>query len=210
MTANAAATAAAAAGRDAPAEHPIHDLMRTRWSPRSFADAPVTPAELRSMLEAARWAASCNNDQPWHFLVARREDAEAFARLLACLTPNNQGWAKKAGALLVGVARMRFAANGNPNAVALYDLGQAAAQLALQATAMGLQVHQMRGFDVEKVKRDFGLPADHEPAAAIAVGRVGDPAALPEALRTRETAPRMRRPISDFAFAGDWSTPLPW
>jgi nitroreductase len=195
--------------RTAPTAHPIHALMAARWSPRSFTDAPVTAAEAASLLEAGRWAASCVNDQPWYFLVARRDaDAAGFAALLGLLTPNNQGWAGRAGLLMITVARLRFAANGNPNAVALYDLGQAAAQISLQATAMGLQAHQMRGFDVERARVELGVPADHDPVSAIAIGHVGAPSLLPEALAAREVAPRSRKAIGEFAYAAGWSKPL--
>jgi nitroreductase len=195
--------------RLAPAEYHIHPLIRARWSPRAFNGAPVTPGEMRSLLEAARWASSCFNDQPWHFLVALQGDA-AFPRLLACLSQNNQSWAGKAGALLIAVARTNFASNGNPNAMAYYDLGQAAAQLSLQAVDLGLVVHQMRGFDVERARVEFGVPENHDPMAAIAIGQLGAASSLPETLAAREVAPRVRRPQAEFAFAGDWGSPLPW
>jgi nitroreductase len=197
------------ASRLAPAEHDIHPLIRARWSPRAFTGAAVTPGEMRSLLEAARWSSSCFNDQPWHFVVALQGDA-AFPRLLACLSQNNQAWAGKAGALLIAVARTKFASNGSPNAMAYFDLGQAAAQLALQAVNLGLVVHQMRGFDVERARVEFNVPADHDPMAAIAVGQLGSPKDLPETLAAREVAPRARKPQADFAFGGDWGTPLPW
>jgi nitroreductase len=195
--------------RIAATDHPIHALMAARWSPRSFTEAPVTAEQTASLLEAARWAASCVNDQPWYFVIARRDaDPAGFAKLLGLLTPNNQGWAKRAGLLMIAVARMNFAANGNPNAVATYDLGQAAAHIGLQATALGLQAHQMRGFDVERARTELGVPAGHEPMAAIAIGHTGDPSLLPEALAAREVAPRTRKPIEAFAFAAHWDAKL--
>ncbi|MGG5808538.1 nitroreductase family protein [Falsiroseomonas sp. CW058] len=191
--------------RAAPADHPIHDLLRARWSPRSFTGAPITAAEAASLFEAARWAASCNNDQPWHFLAARRDaDPDGFARLLGLLTPNNQGWAQRAAMLVVCVFRTRFLANGNPNAVAMYDLGAAATQLCLQATAMGLAAHQMRGFDVERARAELGVPADHEPASCIAVGHPGPASLLPEALAAREVQPRTRRAQAEFLHGAAW------
>lgn len=195
--------------RIAATNHPIHTLIAARWSPRSFTEAPVTAEQTASLLEAARWAASCFNDQPWHFVIARRDaDPAGFAKLLALLTPNNQAWAGRAGLLMIAVARLNFASNGNPNAVATYDLGQASAHIALQATALGLQAHQMRGFDVERARSELGVPAGHEPMAAIAVGHTGEPALLPEALAAREVAPRMRKPIESFVFAGQWDAKL--
>jgi nitroreductase len=191
--------------REAPASHPIEALLRRRWSPRSFLPEPVAQAALESVLEAARWAPSCNNAQPWHYIVARRDaDAAAFAALLGTLSPNNQGWAKNAGVLLLAVARTSFPANGNPNRHALYDTGAASTQMALQAAALGLQLHQMAGFDPQQARAAFAIPEGFEPIAAIALGHVGPAEALPEALALRETAPRQRRPIGEFAFFGGW------
>jgi nitroreductase len=195
--------------RLAPAEHHIHPLIRARWSPRSFSGEAVTPGEMQSLLEAARWSSSCFNEQPWNFIVGLKGD-ETFPRLFACLSQNNQGWAGKAGALLIAVARTKFAANGNPNAMAFYDLGQSMAQMALQAIDLGLVSHQMRGFDVERARVEFGVPVDHEPMAAIAIGRLGSPKDLPEALAAREIAPRVRKKQAEFAFGGDWGSPLRW
>ncbi len=191
--------------REAAAEHPIEALLRRRWSPRSFTDRPVSAAALRSLLEAARWAASCNNAQPWHFLIARKqEEAAAFGRLLGCLSPGNRAWAGKAAVLMLAVARTTFPANGNPNRHAWYDTGAASAMMAVQAVALGLQLHQMAGFDAAKAREAFAIPAEYEPVAAIALGHPGRPEALPDALRARETAPRQRRPITDFAFFSSW------
>ena len=191
--------------RLAPVDHPIHDLLRARWSPRSFTGEPITGAEFASLFEAARWAASSNNEQPWHFITARRDaDPDGFARLLDLLTPNNQGWAKNAGLLVVCVARLHFAATGKPNPTALYDLGAAAAQLCLQATALGLAAHQMRGFDVARARTELGIPGSHEPVACIAVGRLGQPEALPEALAAREVAPRVRKPQAEILHGAAW------
>jgi nitroreductase len=195
--------------RTAPTAHPINALLAARWSPRSFTEAPVTAEQTASLLEAARWSASCFNDQPWHFVVARRDaDPAGFAKLLSLLGASNQAWCGRAGLLIITVARLRFASNGNPNPVALYDLGQAAAQIALQATALGLQAHQMRGFDVERSRSELDVPADHDPVSAIAIGHVGPPEQLPEALAAREVGPRLRKPIADFAFGAAWGKPV--
>jgi nitroreductase len=195
--------------RSAPTAHPIHELMRARWSPRSFTDAPVSAAQEASLLEAGRWAASCFNEQPWVFITARRADApEDFAKLASLLSANNQAWAPKAGLLMIGFARSSFAANGNPNAVAAYDLGQAVAQMALQAVALGLGSHQMRGFDLARARTELGVPEGHEPVVAIAFGMTGAPDLLPEKIAEREVAPRVRKPITDFAHLGQHGTPL--
>lgn len=191
--------------RIAPADHPVHDLVAARWSPRAFAGTPVSAEQLASLFEAARWAASCFNEQPWHFVVARRDaEPEAFARLLGLLTPGNQSWAGRAGVLVITAAHTQFAANGSPNATALYDLGQAVAQMALQAVAMGLVMHQMRGFDVERARTELGIPEHHEPVSAIAIGYLGDPSVLNEKQAERELAPRVRKPQAAFVHHGSW------
>ncbi|MCB4823206.1 nitroreductase family protein [Roseicella aerolata] len=192
-------------GREAPAAHAIDPLIARRWSPRSFTGAPLPAGALESLLEAARWAASSNNLQPWHLIVARRDrEPEAFGKLVGVLSPNNQGWARNAAVLMLSVARATNPRNGNPLRHAWHDTGAAMAQLALQAASMGLQAHQMAGFDAAAARLAFSIPEGFDPVAAIAVGEVGPPEALPEALATRETAPRERRPIEEFAYLGGW------
>ncbi len=112
-------------------DHPVHSLIERRWSPYAFADKPVDPADLHSLLEAARWAPSSFNEQPWRFIVATRDDPEIFQRLLDCLAPANQEWAGKVPVLMLSVAALRFAKNGKPNRHALHDVGLASAMLAL-------------------------------------------------------------------------------
>jgi nitroreductase len=131
--------------------------------------------ELRSLLEAARWAASSYNQQPWHFIVATKEDPRVYERLLGCIVPANALWAGKAPVLMLTVAKLTYDANGAPNRHALHDVGQATANLSLQATALGLAVHQMGGFDMERAREEFSIPEGYEPVAAIAVGYPGDP-----------------------------------
>lgn len=193
--------------KPAPTDHPVHELIRERWSPRAFADRSVEPETLASLFEAARWSASCFNEQPWAYLVARREDKEAFTRLLGCLVPGNQAWAKGAAVLALSVAKRAFDHDGRPNRHAFHDVGQAAAQLTFEATARGLRVHQMAGFDVEKARTEHAIPAGWDPVAAIAIGYPADPKSLSDDVRERENAPRKRKPITDFVFAGKWGTP---
>lgn len=191
--------------RTAPAAHPIVAPLAARWSPRSYEDRAVPDAVLAQVLEAARWAASCINDQPWNFLVTRKAgEPEAHAKLLACLSPNNQGWAVRAPVLMLGVARTAFASNGKPNRHAGYDLGQATANLAAQAAALGLQAHQMAGFDAAKAREAFAIPEGFDPMTAITLGYPGPASALPEALAVRETAPRARKAIGEFTHLGAW------
>lgn len=190
--------------RTAPTDHPVHELVARRYSPRAFTDQDVTPAQVLSLLEAARWAASCFNEQPWRYIVAMRQDAEIYQKLLGCLVEANRAWAAKAPVLMLSVASTSFAHNGKPNPHAWHDVGQASAGMAIQAEALGLQIHQMAGFDRERARAQFGIPEGFEPVAAIAVGHPGAPDLLPEPLREREKAPRQRRPVSDFIHGSTW------
>ncbi|MBI3947061.1 MAG: nitroreductase family protein [Armatimonadetes bacterium] len=178
-------------------DHPIHDLLRRRWSPRAFSQRPVPSEALQSILEAARWAPSAMNEQPWRFVVATREDPEAFEALLGCLVDGNRVWACRAPVLVLAAVKMDFERNGRPNRHAWYDVGQAVAHLAIQATDLGLFVHQMGGFDREKARVAFALPDGCEPVAVVALGYGDDPETLPESLREREVAPRGRRPAKE-------------
>lgn len=190
-------------------EFPIHDLIRLRWSPRAFADRPVEPEKLGSLFEAARWASSSFNEQPWAFLVATRDDPERFARLLSVLMEGNIAWAQHAPVLMLSVAKLNFERSGKPNRHAFHDVGQAIANLILQATALGLYAHQMAGFHVDKAREVFAIPKGWEPVAAIALGYPGEPDLLPAPLRDRELAPRTRKPLQEFVFAGRWGQPAP-
>jgi nitroreductase len=192
------------------AAHPIHDLLRRRWSPRAFSDRPVEREKLLSVLEAARWAPSSNNEQPWHFIVARKEEPEEFARLLGCLVERNQSWAKAAPVLMLSVASMVFARKGHPNRHALHDTGQAVACLTVEATSLGLFVHQMAGFSIEKARETYALPPTTEPVAGIALGYLGDPDTLPEDLRQRELVASSRKPIGEFVYTGAWGRGAGW
>jgi nitroreductase len=188
-------------------DEPVHALIAARFSPRAFADRAVEPAVLRQLFEAARWAASAYNEQPWRWLVAARADAPAFERLLSTLIPFNQGWAKAAPVLAISVAHTRFARNDKPNRHGAHDVGQAAAQLALAAVASGLAIHQMAGFDPERVAALCAVPEGFEAMAAIAIGYPGDPQTLPDALRERELAPRERRPLAEVVFTTRFGEP---
>jgi nitroreductase len=176
----------------------------------AFADRAVEPEKLCSLLEAARWAASSFNEQPWYFLVARREQADEFERMLLCLSERNQAWARNAGVLMLTVTRTDFTRTGRPNRCALHDLGQAAASLAVQATALGLRVHQMAGVDLGKARATYGIPPGFEPQTAIAIGYPGPLDALPESFRDAERAPRRRKPQEEFVYAGAWGEAAAW
>ena len=191
--------------KPATTEQPLHPLIRERWSPRAFSERPVSPDDLDVLVEAARWAASSSNEQPWTLLIGdRATDPEGHARILATLVPANSVWAARAPVLAVAVARLTFTRNGRPNRHAQYDTGQAIASLALQATAMGLVVHQMAGFDGDKARELLAIPEGFEPMAVIAMGYPGATSDLSEELRQRELTPRTRRPASEWAFGAKW------
>jgi len=190
--------------KSAPADYPINDLLRRRWSPRAFSDAPVEPEKLRSLFEAARWAPSSFNEQPWAFIVATLQHPQEHALLLSCLIEGNQRWAKRAPVLMVSVAKLNFDRTGEPNRHAFHDVGLAMGNLLVEATELGLVVHQMAGFFPEKVREIYGVPEGFEPLTAIAIGYPAGIEVLPESLRDRELAPRSRKPIGSFVFESRW------
>ena len=190
-------------------DHPVHELIAARWSPYAFADRPVPKDDLLALFEAARWAPSSYNEQPAGYLVATQGEPELFAKLLSCLVPGNQVWAKAAPVLALGCTRLTFARDGKPNAAALHDLGLASANLVLEATARGLAVHQMIGILPDRARELYQVPADVQPLTGLAIGYIGDPAALPEHLRARDAARRPRKPLSAFIFGDRWGTASP-
>jgi nitroreductase len=194
----------------APTNVPIHDLIRRRWSPRAFVDRGVETQDLVALLEAARWAPSSGNEQPWRFLIARREEPENFARLLACLVPGNQRWAASAPVLLLTTTRRAFLRHDKPNRHAMHDAGLALANLLIEATARGLAAHPMAGFDAAAARTAFSIPEDFEPVAAVAIGYSGGPEQLPDDLRQREIAPRTRRPLAESVFGTTWGEGVTW
>lgn len=190
--------------KPATTEAPIHELLARRWSPRAYDERAVEPEKLRSLFEAARWAPSSNNEQPWRFLVATSDQSSDYERLLACLLEGNRKWAYRAPVLILTVAAVNFDDGGKPNRHALHDTGLATENLVLQATASGLIAHQMAGFDGEKARTVCTIPAGFEPVVMIAVGYPGDPAALPDYLRERELKARERMPAREFVFSSRW------
>jgi nitroreductase len=185
----------------------VHELIRARWSPRAFSNRPVSDVDLKTILEAGRWAASSYNEQPWRFLVARKSDP-AFERFLNLLMPANQAWAKDAQVLIITAAKRTFSHNGSPNRYGMHDAGQAFANMMLQATAVGLRMHGMGGFDHARARVELGIPDDYEVGAAAALGYFGSPDQLSEHYRKSELAPRTRKPLHEIAFAGEWANPL--
>ena len=195
--------------KPAPVDHPVHPLIRDRWSPRSFADRPVEPDKILSILEAGRWAASCFNWQPWHFVIATRDNAEEHARMLDCLIPWNAGWAVTAPLLMLSFAAHKVPGKDDPNPHNWHDVGLASAQMLLQATDLGLRGHIMAGIEVDKIRETYGVPDDVDPVAAIAFGYGGDPDALSEKLAAREHEPRQRNELRDYVYAGAWGRTAP-
>jgi nitroreductase len=195
--------------KPAPTRFPVHELVARRWSPRAFSERPIEPEKLRSVFEAARWAPSSMNEQPWRFIMASRDDEATWNKLLACLVETNRMWAFRAPVLILSVANLNFEENGRPNRHALHDTGMAVENLVLQAVACGLAAHQMAGFDVEKARAGFRIPAEYQPLAVIAVGYPGDPTILPDNLRARELSPRERNEAAAFVFSGEWGRPSP-
>src|SRR5688500_7607928 len=151
-------------------DHPILPVMAERWSPYAFDPRPVERDKLLSCLEAARWAASSYNEQPWTYILAERTDKAAFDKMLGCLVEGNQAWAKNAGVLMLGIVSSFFTKNGNPNRVCEHDLGLAAGNLTIQATALGLHVNQMAGIEPAKIRATYKVPDGHEPLTGIAIG----------------------------------------
>lgn len=179
---------------------PIHPHLANRWSPRGFAATHVlSDDDVNALLEAARWTPSCSNTQPWRFIVARRGDA-TFQRIVGNLKPNNQTWAQVASLLIV-VCAVTTDDDGKPQRWAEYDAGQAIATLTVQATEMGLHVHQMAGFEVDGMRSTFELPEQLTPITVVAVGEFDPEADLPEVLAERERAPRQRLSVAELLIA---------
>jgi nitroreductase len=191
--------------KHAPAETGVEDLLLKRWSPRSFANKPVPSEDLTKIFTAASWAASSYNEQPWRFFIGKKGDA-TYSKLFDALVDRNQGWATTAPILILSVGKKTFTQSGEPNGYALHDTGAASANLALQATALGLHTHGMGGFDKDKIRASLEIPEAFEIGAVWALGYLGSPEALPEPMKSMETAPRKRNPLSDFVFEA-WEKP---
>lgn len=185
-------------------DHPVLEILRKRWSPRAFSNTAIEKADILSLFEAARWAPSCFNDQPWQFIIAKQDDEENFHRMLDCLVEKNQVWAKNAYLLVIAVARITFRTRESINRHSLHDMGLAIQNLMLQATSLGLCTHAMAGFSVEKAREVYEIPDNFQPITAIAVGYPGDPECLSPELRKMEFAERERYPLRDFLYEKKW------
>jgi nitroreductase len=190
-------------------DYPIQHALADRWSPYGFEDRPVAEADLCSLFEAARWAASSYNEQPWNYFVAIKENSKEFDQLLSCLVEANQAWAKAAPVLVLGVVSLRFAKSAKDNRAAVHDLGLASGNLVLEATTRGLSVHQMIGILPDKAREVYQIPEHFEAWTAMAIGYNADPATMPDALKERDLASRQRRPLNEFVFADHWKAAAP-
>jgi nitroreductase len=178
-------------------QFPVMDVIKNRWSPRSFKDQVVSEIDLKTMVEAASWMFSAVNEQPWRFIIAPK-GSENFNKILSTLAGGNTPWAQHAGAFIVSIAKTTFTREGNPtNFTAMHDVGAANAGLILQATSMGIMAHPMGGFSKDDIKSSFNLGSDLEPVVVIALGYLDQPEKLPEPFLTREIAPRARKPLEE-------------
>ena len=191
-----------------PAEtsQPLIDVIRDRWSPRAFTDRMVPKDVLASLFEAARWAASCNNSQPWRFIVATKENRAEYDRLLSCFNDRNQSWAITAPVIMITCADKNLP-NGSPSNYGFYDTGAAMAQFTAQAMSHGVVVHQAQGILPDKVREEYAVPDDFEVCTGIAVGYQAEADVLPDDYAKREVLPRDRKPLDELVFAGKFGKP---
>ena len=187
-------------------DHPVQELIAKRWSPYCFDERSVSNEDILSIFEAARWAPSSYNEQPWSYMIAKKEDPEEFKTLLSCLVEGNQDWAKSAPVLALGITKLRFAKNNEPNRAAFHDLGLATSNLSLEATSRGLSVHQMIGIIPEKARELYEIPDGYEPLTGLAIGYVRSPNTLPDTMRERDLVRRPRKPLKEFLFSVKWGS----
>ena len=189
-------------------EHEIMSVLTQRRSPRAYSDKAVSAEVLEQVFTAASSAASCFGEQPWRYILgSQTASPDAFGKILGSMMEFNQVWAKKAPVLAVGVAKLQFSHDNNPNGWAKYDVGQATATMAVQAAELGLQIHQMAGFSPDAVRVAFGIPEGFDPVVVFTLGYPGPASNLPDGLREKETTPRTRKPLAEFLFEGAWPTP---
>lgn len=189
--------------KPAETDYPILDVIKKRFSPRTFDSRPVEKDKLLTILEAARWAASSMNTQPWRFIIATRDNETEFSKMLTVIKEGNQAWAKDAPVLMLAVAREEHD-NGSPNNHAEHDTGQALANLALQAVKLDLYLRMMGGFYPDKAREVYNIPGGFKPMTALALGYLGTLEQLNEQLQAREQTARSRKPLSELVFSGDW------
>ena len=179
-------------------EHEVINEIKIRRSGRAYSERPVEKEKIHIILEAARWAPSSVNEQPWRYILATKDNTEVYNKVFDALSDGNKTWVGKAPVLIVSLAKKTFTRNGAPNRHALYDTGAANSLLCLQTSALGLNAHQMGGFDYDKLKHSLNISDDFEIAVVLSIGHPSDPNELPETLRMREVAPRERYTQSEF------------
>jgi len=182
----------------------VISAIANRYSPSKFTDKSINREQLELLFEAARWAPSSFNEQPWFFIIATQEMPSAFERLLELLNPGNRAWAQSAPVLILVVAKMYFSRNQKPNPHAWYDVGQAVANFSIQATSMGLVLHQMGGFDGPRSREVLKIPEGFEPVVMVALGYPEEPLAISTTIPHVSRKKRTRRQIEEFVFTGHW------
>lgn len=193
--------------KSAESRYPLAPLIRDRWSPVCLTSRKIEPEILGSLFEAARWAPSSYNEQPWAFCFATHDQPQEFAAILSCLVEANQEWARNAYGLMISVAKLGFERNGKPNRHAFHDVGLATQNFFLQALSHGIYCHPMAGFDIDKARTVLNIPATHEAVAAIAFGYPPDDiTACPANLQQRDAGARSRKPLSSVVYAGKFGT----
>ena len=188
-----------------PSTEGVLPVILERWSPRAFADRNVNPSDLKTIFEAARWAPSSFNEQPWRFFVGHR-NSETYKKIFDTLVPFNQAWVQTAPVLILGVAKTRFSHNDSPNNYAVHDLGAADGFITLQAASMGIVTHQMAGFDQAKAREAFEIPEIYAIGSVMAMGYHGDLSSLDEHYQAQEQSPRSRKPLSEIVLSA-WDQP---
>jgi len=178
-------------------DYPIHELLQKRWSPRAFSNKPIENSILMSLFEAARWAASAMNEQPWRFIYATKANKDIYEKLLSCLADSNKLWANSAPILAMTLIKTNFDYNNSKNEWALHDLGLAIGNLTTQASSLDIFVHHMAGFSIENAIKTFGISSEIKPVTMLAIGYLGNSDLLPEQLKEREVAKQERKPLND-------------
>jgi nitroreductase len=186
---------------------PLHELLSERRSPRAFSEQAIEPSKIVSLFEAARWSPSSANEQPWNFIVATKSDTRNYTSIANALMEGNRRWALRAPLLVVGIAQSTYLKSGKPYRHAWYDLGQSIANMTAQATSQGLSVHQMGGFDANQLRTTLSISEGYDIVIVLAIGYAERPETLPDDLRSREEAPRMRKPLEAFVFTDAWGEP---
>jgi nitroreductase len=186
---------------------PLHEPLSHRRSPRAFSKRTIEPPKIVSLFEAARWSPSSANEQPWNFIAATKDDTRIYTAIAESLMEGNRRWALQAPLLVVGIAQSTYFQSGKPYRHAWYDLGQSIAHLTFQASSVGLSVHQMGGFDPNQLRTRLSIPEGYDIVVVLAIGYVEGPEILPDDLRGREVAPRMRKPLESFVFTDAWGEP---